>query len=173
MRGKSRVHANIVGEVHDTEAVRSDHPHAIFSDLVNEPGFQLASVLPRLLESGGNHDQTLDAFFTASIDHVEDRIARNHDNRKVDLVGNFIHAFVAFRAVNEIVFRINRKDGSLVIAHDQVHEHRMVDRTFVIRRPDYCYGRRPEYLVEICHLFPPDQACSIPSIFKADDGQSG
>ncbi len=82
--------------------------------------FQRSSIAANLAETGGDHDDALDAFPAAFIHCLDCLFFGNDDDRQVNFVRYVQNAGIAFYGMDEAGAGINRKHRTVELVLDQV-----------------------------------------------------
>ena len=82
-------------------------------------------------------DQALDPFLQALVDDARDQWTGDHDDRQVHRVGNVSNALVGLERVNVAGVGIDREDGAVELAEDQVVHQGKSQGVAIPRGPDH------------------------------------
>ncbi len=134
-RGEGGVH--LVVRVEHAQAVRPHEPHPQRAAKLGDFLFLLRTLRTHFLESGGDDDDLFGACGGRGLDRFLDESRRHHDDAQLNLAAVFLETLVAFQAEDFIGFGIDRDNGALVSALDQVGDKGMADLVGVAGRAQY------------------------------------
>ena len=122
-RRERGVEAHAVDGVDDTEAVRTDHAHAVAASGNNDRVLELVSGGTRLGETGGNDHQT-SRVLARGLGHDVERLGGwSHDDHEVDRTGHVVERRVRRGPLDRLGRGVDRVDVALKaeltqVAHD-------------------------------------------------------
>ncbi len=131
-----RVHAHVRRGVHDAEAVRPDHAHAVAARGRDDGALGVLAAGTGLGEAGGDDHDAEHLLLRALFDHARNEVGRHDDQRDVDRVGNVEDARVRAHARDRHGGRVDRIHRSLEVVREQVAEQLVADRARVTARAD-------------------------------------
>jgi hypothetical protein len=111
--------------IHDAEAVRPDHPHAVGPRGGDEGPLGGDTGRAVLAETAAHHDEPLYPFLSALRDHLCHGRRRDRQDNQVDVVGNVADAGVCADARNVADIRVHRIHRTLETGPEQVDQYRV------------------------------------------------
>ena len=130
--------------VHDSHAVRPDHPHAGDAADFHQLTLTLDALLPCLRETGRDDHQGLDALLSAIARDVDDQTGGDDDYGKIDGSGGVEHIRVRGHAVNDVRLGVDRVHRSVEALDEEIVEDGRTDASRSAARPDHRYRARIE-----------------------------
>ena len=125
--GKAPVHADCGVRIHDTEAVRTNHRHAVLMHALSQSLFERQTFRAGFLESGRNHDNAFDPSFVALIDRIQHVFRVDCDDGEIDSIGESGHARINFTALQDASLRIDQIKVALEAVIDQTMQQIMAN----------------------------------------------
>ncbi len=136
-RGKGPVELDRGRGVEQSHAVGPDHAHPGVTNDVEQLGLQLRPLLPRLRETGRDHDDATHSLRRALTGYVDDQLLGDHDVCQIDFVRDLADGGVGPDRSDHLRLGVHRVEGAGEPVEEDVVEETAADRCRVGGGPDH------------------------------------